>query len=157
MSDIATSLKYAADRAPNYSGLMLKAANEIESLQSRIAELEAENDRLKEENNQLEDDCGYQMQWKREFNEQLEYCKGQLAASQLRETQLRDALRDTYIELFHCDQQMTHTYDEDGEPMWHTGSTVTMALEGAKELLDNLTDTSALDAYVAEKVKEAMK
>lgn len=42
MSDTATSLKYAADRAPNYSGLMLKAAKEIESLQSRIDELESQ-------------------------------------------------------------------------------------------------------------------
>jgi regulator of replication initiation timing len=126
----------------------------IESLQSRIAELEAENARLKKVTH-VSLPTNTMEQWvASEIRRATSHIKEQLAASQLRETQLRDALRDTYIELFHCDQQMTHTYDEDGEPMWHTGSTVTMALEGAKELLDNPTDTIALDAYVEGKVNK---
>lgn len=52
----------------------------------------------------------------------------------------RELLRRCYVELFHCDQQMTQTLDENNEPMWHTGSTVRDILRDAR---------AALEAYPA--------
>lgn len=93
----------------------------IESLQSRIAELEAKNERLKVENR---DSCiGLN-----------DYYGKQLATSQLRETQLRDDLEAIAA-----------------------GSIKIPAREYAMHALALPTDTSALDAYVAEKVKESHK
>ncbi|MDW3683898.1 hypothetical protein RA280_19550 [Cupriavidus sp. CV2] len=48
----------------------------------------------------------------------------------------RELLRRCYVELFSCDQQMTGTYDEEGEPMWTTGSTVRDILRDAKAALE---------------------
>ena len=47
--------------------------------------------------------------------------------------------RRLYVELWHCDQQMTHTYDEEGEQMWTTGKTVSDVLRDAKAALDTTT------------------
>jgi len=44
--------------------------------------------------------------------------------------------RRLYIELWNCDQQMTHTYDEEGEQMWRTGKTVSDVLRDAGAALD---------------------
>lgn len=48
----------------------------------------------------------------------------------------RELCRRLYVELFYCDQQMTSTKDEDGEPMWQTGSTVRDVLNEAKQALE---------------------
>jgi len=53
-----------------------------------------------------------------------------------REPDWRELLRRCYVELFSCDQQMTGTYNEEGEPMWTTGSTVRDILRDAKSALE---------------------
>ena len=47
----------------------------------------------------------------------------------------RELCRRLYVELFHCDQQMTQTRDEDGDPIWQQGSTVRNVLADAKAAL----------------------
>jgi hypothetical protein len=47
----------------------------------------------------------------------------------------RELCRRLYVELFHCDQDMTH-YDEEGKQMWTTGKTVSDVLRDAKAALD---------------------
>lgn len=69
----------------------------------------------------------------------------QLAASQLRETQLREALQ-TYID--------EHEECQDADD-WMAMMCSIEAHHVADEALSLPTDTSALDAFVAEKVKEA--
>ncbi len=49
----------------------------------------------------------------------------------------RELCRKLYIELFHCDQQMTSTMDDEGDPMWVQGATVREALENAKTALES--------------------
>ena len=106
----------------------------IDNLQARIAELEAENERLKVENR---DSCvGLN-----------DYYGKQLAASQLSETQLREALQ-TYID--------EHEECQDADD-WMAMMCSMEAHHTADEALSQPSDTSALDAYVAEKVKEAGK
>ena len=64
----------------------------------------------------------------------------------------RELCRRLYVELFHCDQQMMATKDEDGEPMWTQGKTVRDVLADAKEALAQpaqppRTGNLLLDAY----------
>lgn len=48
----------------------------------------------------------------------------------------RELARRLYVELFHCDQQMRSTLDEDGEPHWTQSSVVRNVLADAKAALD---------------------
>lgn len=97
--------------------------------EQRIAELENDRD-----------------MWKRAFeNGGTETMQKQLAASQLRETQLRDALQ-TYID------EHEECQDEDD---WMAMMCSIEAHHVADEALALPADTSALDAYVAEKAKAA--
>lgn len=48
----------------------------------------------------------------------------------------RELARRLYVELFHCDQQMRSTRDEDGEPHWTQSSVVRDVLADAKAALD---------------------
>lgn len=48
----------------------------------------------------------------------------------------RELCRRLYVELFHCDQQMRSTRDEDGEPHWTQSSVVRDVLADAKAALD---------------------
>ena len=100
----------------------------IDNLQARIAELEAENERLKDSHfNRL----GIESEKRMKLREQL-------AASQLRETQLLEAL----------EKLATIANQYAGHYPYQVATVVDAALSIP-------TDTSALDAYVAEKVKEA--
>lgn len=111
-----------------------KAAQGLIAKDERIAELEAENERLKVENR---DSCvGLN-----------DYYGKQLAASQLSETQLREALQ-TYID--------EHEECQDADD-WMAMMCSMEAHHTADEALSQPSDTSALDTFVAEKVKEAMK
>lgn len=47
----------------------------------------------------------------------------------------QELCRRLYVELFHCDQQMTAAWDEDGEPLFVTGKSVSDVLRDAKEAL----------------------
>lgn len=47
----------------------------------------------------------------------------------------RELARRLYVELFHCDQQMCSTRDEDGDPTWTTGATVRDVLRDANAAL----------------------
>ncbi|MEK7945763.1 hypothetical protein WKR98_13485 [Pigmentiphaga sp. YJ18] len=47
----------------------------------------------------------------------------------------RELARRLYVELFHCDQQMCSTRDEDGDPIWTTGATVRDVLRDANAAL----------------------
>ncbi|UEC01199.1 hypothetical protein [Burkholderia vietnamiensis] len=48
----------------------------------------------------------------------------------------RELCRRLYVELFHCDQQMRSTRDEDGEPHWTQSSVVRNVLADAKAALE---------------------
>lgn len=48
----------------------------------------------------------------------------------------RELSRRLYVELFHCDQQMRSTVDEDGEPHWTQSAVVRDVLADAKAALD---------------------
>ncbi len=103
---------------------------EIESLQARIAELEAEK-------------RDYRREFSEDREENIQLTK-QLAASQLSEKRLRDACAIA--------EKTIHI-------VWvsHLANRCDHALELCRSALSLPTDTSALDAYVAEKVKEAGK
>ena len=48
----------------------------------------------------------------------------------------RELCRRLYVELFHCDKQMTCSLNEDGEPIWRTGTEVRDVLSDAKAALE---------------------
>lgn len=48
----------------------------------------------------------------------------------------RELCRRLYVELFHVNQQLTSIRDEDGDPMYNTGTTVRDVLHDAKTALD---------------------
>ena len=103
----------------------------IDNLQARIAELEAENERLKVENR---DSCvGLN-----------DYYGKQLAASQLSETQLREALQ-TYID--------EHEECQDADD-WMAMMCSMEAHHAADKALSQPSDISSLVSFVAEEVKE---
>ena len=99
----------------------------IDNLQARIAELEAENARLKAECDDIK-----QVQFPRKLEAGAAGWKKRLAAEQLNNKLLREAL-EAVIKV--------HGY-ESGIPV---------------EAIYTQASTEALDKYVAEKVKEAMK
>ncbi|MFA9439448.1 hypothetical protein ACDA63_07405 [Uliginosibacterium sp. sgz301328] len=76
-----------------------------------------------------------------DMNDGREHCFerfARLVAERVRgvpDEQWRELCRRLYVELFACDQQMTNTLDEDGEPMWQTGITVRDVLAEAKAML----------------------
>ena len=99
----------------------------IEQLRTRIAEIEKENVRLKAA-----------VEYAETIRvENIAYFEKQLAASQLREKQLIELIKRAY-------EFVRDDLCNDG-------------LSSLMEALAITTDTNALDAYVAEKVKEAMK
>ena len=49
----------------------------------------------------------------------------------------RELCRRLYVELFHCDQQMMETLDEEGDPMWVQGAVVRDVLADAKAALES--------------------
>ena len=53
-----------------------------------------------------------------------------------------------YVELFHCDQQMRSTRDEDGEPHWTQSTVVRDVLADAKTTLDAAPQPAQADARV---------
>ncbi|MBN3832906.1 hypothetical protein [Burkholderia sp. Ac-20344] len=61
----------------------------------------------------------------------------------------RELARRLYVELFHCDQQMRSTRDEDGEPHWTQSSVVRDVLADAKAALDAVPQPSSADAAAA--------
>lgn len=131
--------------AANLANTSMDRVRELELIvalkDDAIAERTVKVRELEEEKRLLEDDCGYQMQWKREFREQLEYSQKQLASAQLQIKQLRDAL--TKIEYL----------ESDNGCILSAGDCSSLATEA----LSTPISTEALDAYVAEKVKEAVK
>lgn len=102
-----------------------------ESLQARIAELEAENDILR----------------KLQGAHRVSEIEAQLAASQLREKQLREAWNAIEIDSDEC-----LDFDECTAMLVQLDTYNAMA-----EAVGLPTSTEALDAYVAKKVKEAIK
>lgn len=48
----------------------------------------------------------------------------------------RELCRRLYVELCHCDQQMTGTSNDEGEPVWETGKSVSDVLKDAATALD---------------------
>lgn len=111
-----------------------KAAQGLIAKDERIAELEAENERLKVENR---DSCvGLN-----------DYYGKQLAASQLSETQLREALQ-TYID--------EHEECQDADD-WMAMMCSMEAHHAADKALSQPSDTSSLVSFVAEKVKEIIE
>ncbi|HVM91355.1 MAG TPA: hypothetical protein VMT67_01015 [Terriglobales bacterium] len=66
----------------------------------------------------------------------------------------RELSRRLYVELFHCDQQMCSTFDEDGEPYWFQGATVRDVLADAKAALES---TPPADAAAAPPIHEELE
>ena len=58
---------------------------------------------------------------------------------------LREALKESYIEFYYVNQQLNGVLDEDGEPLYLEGKSVTNALAKAKNALAS-TPESALSA-----------
>ncbi|MBR8219081.1 hypothetical protein [Burkholderia vietnamiensis] len=58
----------------------------------------------------------------------------------------RELCRRLYVELFHCDQQMRSTRDEDGEPHWTQSAVVRDVLADAKAALDAAPQPAQADA-----------
>lgn len=58
----------------------------------------------------------------------------------------RELARRLYVELFHCDQQMRSTRDEDGEPHWTQSAVVRDVLADAKAALDGAPQPAQADA-----------
>ncbi|HDR9290073.1 TPA: hypothetical protein QDB46_005259 [Burkholderia multivorans] len=58
----------------------------------------------------------------------------------------RELSRRLYVELFHCDQQMRSTRDEDGEPHWTQSAVVRDVLADAKAALDGAPQPAQADA-----------
>ena len=114
----------------------------IDNLQARIAELEAENARLKAECDDIK-----QVQFPRKLEAVAVGWKKQFAAEQLNNKLLRDALQE-YID--------EHEECQDADD-WMAMMCSVEAHHAADEAISQPSDTSALDAYVAEKVKEAGK
>jgi len=79
----------------------------------------------------------------------------------------RELSRRLYVELFHCDQQMCSTFDEDGEPYWFQGATVRDVLADAKAALEStppagtaagwLRDGTPLDKSVVHRLAVQMR
>lgn len=111
----------------------------IDNLQARIAELEAENARLKAECDDIK-----QVQFPRKLEAVAVGWKKQLAAEQLNNKLLRDALQ-AYID--------EHEECQDADD-WMAMMCSMEAHHAADEALSQPSDTSALDSFVAEKVKE---
>lgn len=69
------------------------------------------------------------------------WAEGRVSAAQTGESggdvvSWRELARRLYVELFHCDQQMRSTRDEDGEPHWTQSTVVRDVLRDAKSALD---------------------
>ena len=105
----------------------------IEQLTARVRELEERRCEI----------CGYA----EHHREHTGCLRTQLAAEQLNNKRLRDALQE-YID--------AHEECQDADD-WMAMMCSVEAHHAADEALSLPADTSALDAYVAEKVKEAMK
>lgn len=106
-----------------------RTVKKIRDLESRVRELEEENARLKAA-----------VEYAETIRvENIAYFEKQLAASQLREIQLREALEKI---------------GEVASP-YRDGVKFNYIADISQEALAITTDTSALDAYVEQKVKEA--
>ncbi|WP_341714491.1 hypothetical protein [Limnobacter sp.] len=64
--------------------------------------------------------------------------------------QMRELCRRLYVELFHCDKQMTSTLNEDGEPLWNSGKTVRDVLADAKQALNHTPDTGKMADHIGD-------
>ncbi|CAB5083407.1 hypothetical protein IST4116A_01239 [Burkholderia cenocepacia] len=64
------------------------------------------------------------------------FIAGARAPAQAPDSAWRELCHRLYVELFHCDQQMRSTRDEDGEPHWTQSSVVRDVLAGAKAALE---------------------
>ena len=139
----------------------------IEQLQAKVAELEEENARLKEieqTNDTLLDQLGDKnaallaevASQKHCYAEAVAHYEKQLAASQAYAEQLREALSSVEWEDFH--------FDRHGNSQQHCPGCGNQKSVGRHTIQCPIgkaialpRDTSALNAYVSEKVKEAMK
>lgn len=148
---------------------------EIEQLQAKVAELEEEIDRLESESEEYaqlqsrcfdgggshasvfdevselraqlaaaQKECEFQRNAHKQAEELMLEQSNQLAAEQLNNKRLRDALQ-AYID--------EHEECQDADD-WMAMMCSVEAHHTADEALSHPSDTSALDAYVAEKVKE---
>lgn len=119
-----------------------KAAQGLIAKDERIAELEAENARLKAECDDIK-----QVQFPRKLEAVAVGWKKQLAAEQLNNKLLRDALQE-YID--------EHEECQDADD-WMAMMCSMEAHHTADEAISQPSDTSALDSFVAEKVKEIIE
>lgn len=58
----------------------------------------------------------------------------------------QELCRRLYVELWHCDKQMTSTLNDDDEPVWTTGPEVRDVLRDAKSALEGATPTPPAQA-----------
>ena len=130
----------------------------IEQLTARVRELEEENARLKAECDDIK-----QVQFPRKLESVAVGWKKQLAASQAYAEQLREKIEalwgiiddiDSYGDMAKADDKLFRSLVEKRQKdRWETGITT----DGYVLNMPIPRDTSALDAYVEQKVKEAMK
>lgn len=122
----------------NHNKMLLE---ENEQLQAKVAELEEENARLKRE--KVDFAYGFEF-FRNETKRHESELSKQLAAEQLNSKRLRDALQE-YID--------EHEECQDADD-WMAMMCSVEAHHAADEALSQPSDTSALDGFVAEKVKE---
>lgn len=67
---------------------------------------------------------------------------------------LKSALKDCYVEFFYVNQQLNGVLDEDGEPLYMEGKSVTAALAKGKEALAIPTDSTQILAEVRRAERE---
>ena len=74
----------------------------------------------------------------------LEDCGNTIAAQAAVIDRLKSALKDCYVEFFYVNQQLNGVLDEDGEPLYREGKSVTSALAKGKEALAIPTDSTQI-------------
>ena len=107
-------------------------SKKIAELREQVATLTKERDSLTSTLEHMEHTRDVEQNRHRETSAAM---REQLAALAEQNEKRVELIRRLYVELFHCDQQMTNTLDEEGEPLWQTGSTVRGVLRDAKEVL----------------------
>lgn len=80
-----------------------------------------------------------------------------LKAQQQEPVAWRELCRRLYVELFHCDQQMMETLDEDGAPRWTQGKEVRDVLADAKAALDTSQQPAQQEPTLQEQLDDALQ
>jgi len=122
----STRIKIAYDEITRLRAELAKVTWQRNEARADLAASRAESERLSSMIDHQRD----------EAMEMERMLRAELADSQSECGRMTELCRRLYVELFHCDKQMTNTRGEEGEPLWTTGKTVLDVLQDAKKALD---------------------